>query len=321
LALRPAQRWMWVGAGWAALCGAVASGGLHLAGGTLIRLPALLLLADALLGAVWTTLADAADRLIAPSQGKDRTPGESGNPDNERVSGDGVNSAPPSGSVGLMARAAPLPAWAGRLAARARLGTAAVARELQPWLITVGAALAVALLLGPAVVLLTGLGVLFPLVVAFAFGGHPLRGGLTRATVEVLLPWSLGLAAFTSLPVVDEGGLADLAVAMSLWALEHGTRLALGGLFAVAYYGLLTLDQPTGQRWRRSLLNLSQGFAVVLLVAWQRPLLAGGAALLWLAQFPFQPYLRLGHVRWYLHSTQWFVMGVMLAASMAAGLR
>lgn len=321
LTLRPARRWMWLGAGWAALCGSVASGGLRLDVGTMVRLPALLFLADALLGTVWTALAAAADRMAqAPARG-DRHFEATEPVETHRTARDDADSLSREDTLALAAVATPLPARAGRMAARWREEITVASRELQHWLIAVAATLAVAGLLGPPVAVLTGLGLLFPLVVAFAFGGHPLRGALTRATLEMFLPWSLGLAAFAPPTAINASGLADLTVAMVLWVADHGTLFVLAGLFSVAYYALLTADRPARRRWRTGLLNLPQGIIVTLLVVWEQPLLAGAAALLWLAQLPFQPYLRLGRVRWYLHHTQWFVMGLLLAASVAASLR
>jgi len=306
---------MWLGAGWAALCGAVASGGLDLRGANLVRLPALLLLTDGLLGAVWATLTIAADRLAETGRASTREIEPSG----VRDLADGEGSLSEE-AVDLAVLAPPLPIRAGQAISRLRRALLTMGEELLHWFIAVAATFAVAPLLGPVVTALAAAGVLFPLVVSFAFGGHPLRGGLTRAVVEVLVPWSLGLAAFTALPNIGQG-VADWVAAMVLWVADHGTHFLVAGLFSAAYYALLTLDRRTRRRWRIIGLNLSQGLIVALLVLWRQPLLAGMAAFLWFAQLPFQPYLRMGYVRWYLHNTQWFVMGWMLVASVAIALK
>lgn len=313
IALQASQRWMWLGAGWAALCGAVASGELRPDGAALIRLLALLLLADGLLGAVWEALAAVSERVSAPGS---RATGAQATIAVQDL-GEAAE-ATAGAAFPLAVVTAPFPPRVGRWLADAGRKTADAWPALARWSVAVGMSLTIALLLGPLVATLVTLGLLFPLVVAFAVGGLPLRGGLTRAVVEVSLPWSLGVAAFSTLP--DLGAApADRVAAAVLWAAAHGTYFLVAGLFGVAYYALLTLDHPS--RWRIALLNLIQGLGVVLLVLWQQPLPASAAAFVWLAQLPFQPYLRVGYVRWYLHHTQWFVMAWMLTVSLGVALR
>jgi hypothetical protein len=175
-----------------------------------------------------------------------------------------------------------------------------------------GLALLLGSALGPGVAVVVALGLLFPLVVWFALGGYPLRDGWTRAMLEIGLSWTIGLAAFAGLPESDPAGLAGLTLSAVAWAGEHATALAVGLLFVVAYYGKLTLDQPLRRITRRALVTLPQVVAVALLVAWHQPILTGAAAILVLAQMLFQPYLDRHHIRWYLRTTQWLFMGVML---------
>lgn len=179
-------------------------------------------------------------------------------------------------------------------------------------------ALLLGVVLGPGVAVVVGVGLLLPLVVWFAAGGYPLRDGWTRAVLEMGLPWALGLAAFASLPAVNLGGLSGLALSAVYWAGEHAPALLVGLLFVLVYYGQLTLDQPLLLVGRRAVVTLPQFGAVALLVAWHQPILAGAVAILVLAQMLLQPYLGRHPIRWYLRTTQWFFMGVMLL--MAVGV-
>lgn len=263
LYLRPASRLTWVGAGWAAVCGSLAAGALRFDQDTVVKLALVLVLADPVLGAVWTTLPCLREPSLARLSDGDRHPG------------------------------APL------------------ANVLE---ITVLYALALLLgvVLGPGVAVVVAVGLLLPLVVWFAAGGYPLRDGWTRAVLEMGVPWAMGLAAFAGLPEVNLGGLSGLSLSAVYWAGEHAPALLVGLLFVVACYGQLTLDQPLVFVRRRAVVTLPQLAAVVLLVAWHEPILAGAVAILVLAQMLFQPYLGRHHMRWYLRSTQWFFMGVML---------
>lgn len=179
-----------------------------------------------------------------------------------------------------------------------------------------GLALLVALWLGPAVAALVLVGLALPLVVWFALGGYPLRERGTRALLQISLPWALGIAvtsAYTPASVPDAA--AAVAVAVD-WVGHHAFALIAGVLFTLTYYGMLMLDRrPDG--WSRSLLlNLPQLAAVVLLVMSGRPILAGAAGMFLLAQMLFQPYVQRGQAAWYLTTTQWLFMGVMLATAL-----
>ncbi|MFQ5854633.1 MAG: hypothetical protein ACE5LU_03170 [Anaerolineae bacterium] len=351
LHMQPAARLTWVGAGWAAICGMVAAGSLHLSASTAVRALLTLVLADSVLGAAWTALFRIRDpfrgELSDPSY-RPVTPATAGRvspeprvirtlrPANRQGSDDKVAVV---NELGL--ERAPTSFWAsigGGLDWRPSFRpfdkpfdklrtpldsvqvwwsvmTATLRRHGLEVGLPFGLALLLGLVLGQAVAVVVALGLLFPLVVWFALGGHPLRDGWTRAFLEIGLPWTVGLAAFTTLPAMDLGGLSGLALAAVFWARGHMTVLALGFLFIVVYYAKLTLDQPPRVIERRVLLNLPQAAAVVLLAAWQQPILAGAAAILVLAQMLFQPYLDQGQIRWYLRTTQWMFMGVMLIAA------
>lgn len=173
-------------------------------------------------------------------------------------------------------------------------------------------ALLLGVTLGPGVAVVVAVGLFLPLVVWFAAGGYPLRDGWTRAVLEIGVPWTIGLAAFASLPEVNLGGLSGLALSAVYWTGEHALALLVGLLFVVAYYGQLTLDQPLVFVRRQAVVTLPQLAAIVLLVAWHEPILAGAVAILVLAQMLFQPYLGRHRIRWYLRTTQWMFLGAML---------
>lgn len=184
-----------------------------------------------------------------------------------------------------------------------------------------GLALLLALILGPGAAITVGLGLIFPLIAWFALGGYPLRDDWTRAVVEVGFPWAVGLAAFTAWPATRLGNLSGVALATVRWAGAHLPALGIGLLFVVAYYGELSLLRSIPDVRHRALLNLPQVVIVLFLVAWRQPLLAGAAAVLVMAQMLFQPYLGRHRARWYMRSTQWMFMGVMLVAAIGLAVK
>lgn len=323
LRLQSATRLTWVGAGWAALCGIIAAGTLHLNVDTIARALLTLLLVDAVLGSAWTALF----RIRDPSGHK--PPNTDGRPITP-VTEDQVSLAPRviktfhlEGDEDFRLKSTSTPFWASIVAGPnvrrptwwpSWLASVNRRRYLEVGLLF-GLGLLLGLALGRGVAVIVALSLLFPLVTWFAFGGHSLYDSRTRAIMEIGLPWSIGVAAFASFPATELDGLPGLALAMISWAGEYVTALAVGLLFVVAYYGQLTLNQPLRTIEHRALLNLPQVVAVVLLVVWRQPILAGVTAILVLAQMLFQPYLRWYRVRWYLHSTQWMFMGVMLSAA------
>ncbi len=371
LRLLPAAHLTWVGAGWAAICGMVATGALHLSLQTVAQALLTLVLADAVLGAVWINLlglrnlsparprglehqavTSVADVHVSEGVGLPDTPSPATNVAlddppaandlelepaqtafwaslgaglEERLGHRPGDSSP--GRFGLSRQewsilARPLPSLD---------GLRELLKSMQAWwsqVITTyrqqvlevsllsGLALVLGLALGQGVAAFVALGLLLPLVVWFAVGGYPLRDSWIRAVVEIGVSWTLGLAAFSELPALDVKGLAGFTLSVIAWAGDHGTALAVGVLFVVAYYGNLTLDQSLRGIARPALVILPQVVGVVLLIAWYRPVLAGAAAILVLAQLLYQPYLDRQHVRWYLRTTQWMFMGVMLTVAL-----
>lgn len=354
LHLRPAARLTWIGAGWAALCGIVAAGTLYPSVDTLVRVPLALVLADSVLGTVWTAMlgiphpprseASDADPLpvarVSPESPVTATPCSTDDeaPENPAAVEDfGLEAAPTSFWASIAAGLDERPtrllidrrlpqlvtklgtpldlvrAWYSGLSAAYRR------RALEVGLLY-GLALVLGLALGRSVAVIVASGLLLPLIVWFALGGYPLRDGWTRAVLEIGLPWTIGLSTFSAVPAINLDGLAGLALSTVFWAGEHAAALAVGLLFVVAYYGELTLDQPLRGIQRRSLVILPQAVVVVLLIAWRQPILAGAAAILVLAQMLFQPYLARRQMRWYLRTTQWMFMGMMLIAAIGVAV-
>lgn len=336
LRLRPANRLTWVGAGWAAVCGMATVGPLHPRLDVAVRVLLTLVLVDPVLGAVWTTLYDMRDA----SRRQPDDPAQDAVPDGnvEQSAGAGppqnlVLEPTPTSFWASMSAGFDEPAslraalaqlvpslrrvstwWRSALAWWSHLATAHRQRFAEAGALY-GLALLLALSLGPGVAVVVTLGLLLPLVVWFALGGYPLRDSWTRAVLEIGIPWMAGLAAFAALPVGHLDGMSGLVLSVVSWAGSHAPSLAVGFLFAVAYYGKLTLDQSVRGIGRAAFVTLPQAAAVALLAAWGQPLLAGAAAILVLGQMLFQPYLRRHHMRWYLHTTQWMFMAVMLIAA------
>lgn len=335
LRLRPARRLMWVGAGWAALCGALAVGIPALTTASVVRLLITVILADAVLGAAWAALLPAERSAPGTRQqdgDDDAVPAVSLAPRAVRPAGSYVDrSTDGTFRSGSTSFSATFVAPVDKLVSGSTRLDAGLAQSIVRWRsaltaeygprvkevgLAYGLALLVALWLGPAVAALVVLGLVLPLVVWFALGGYPLREGWTRALLEIGLAWALGTAAISPYAFNSTPDFAAAIAVAARWVEHHLAVLSVGGLFTLAYYGMLILDRRP-DAWSRSvLLNLPQLAAVVLLVMWGRPILAGTAGVLVLAQMLFQPYMRWGQARWYLAATQWLFMGVMLATAL-----
>jgi hypothetical protein len=307
LQLRPAQRVIWLGAAWAALCGAVASGKLALTGQSLLSLGLVLFLADPLLGAVWSAL----EALSQPA---------SSNPGEVRPSEAGAHlpalpyTQPGSASEGFLGRLnTGLAWWRAGFSPR----TAASLVDL------VGAsalALAIGLVLGRWVGLLTAVALILPFLVAALLGQRPLSEPFTRALLEMGLAWLLGYAVFQdlSLPPVEAVLGNPLQASALAWLEAHWKVLLLAGLYTLAYYACLILQERRRLAIGKALLNGPQLAVTVLLVVIRQPILAVLAGLLLISQALFQPLLRYRPPPWYLQCTQFFLMGGMLAAALGA---
>ena len=308
LQLRPGRRVTWLGAAWAALCGAVASGKLTFSGPCLLSLGLVLFLSDPLLGAVWSAL----EALSQPA---------SSNREGVHSSETG-NHLPPlpytkpsSASGGFFARLNAGRAW-WRAEFWPRAGASLVSLTGASAL-----ALAISLVLGRWVALLTAVALILPILRAALLGQRPLSGPFTRALLEVGLAWLMGYAVFQDLSLpLGEAALGDLLRASALtWLETHWKVLLLAGLYTLAYYACLILRERRRVVMAKALLNGVQLAVTILLVVIRQPILAGLAGLLLVSQMLFQPVLRRQSPPWYLQCTQFFLMGSMLVA--ALGLR
>ena len=182
-------------------------------------------------------------------------------------------------------------------------------------------ALALALLLGRQVVLLTAVGML----TAVVYSAHPLRakrnGWIGNALVAVsyeALPWLAGHLAFGRLT------LPSIVIA-SLYALgAHGIMTindfkSMEGDRRLGIKTIPVLYGPWAAAWLAVLtMNLAQLFVLLTFVAWQRWIVAGIIAALFLAQLPLQQRLiqdPRGRAIFYNASgTSLFVWGMLAAA-------
>ena len=354
LHLQPAARLTWVGAGWAAMCGIIAAGVSILDFDMGVRALLTLVLADPVLGSVWNSffgvrdfaltaeldekysrdgpVMDGGDSLdpcavktpsLPTAQTSDEhepateAPALEREPSAPGLSTDaGLDGDKPEArdqlETDLLSSAQALPdqsrQWWTALTVTHR-------QQIVNVCLLYGLSLLIALALGRGVAVVVGLGLVLPLIAWFALGEYPLRDGWTRAVLEIGLSWAVGVAAFTALPVTSLDGISGVALSTLRWASEHLAALGIGLFFVIAYYGKLSLNRWCCSTRQQALLNLPQIVVVLLLAVWHQPILAGTAAILVLAQVLFQPYLRQNRARWYLRSTQWMFMGVMLVAA------
>jgi hypothetical protein len=237
---------------WAALCGALASGGMTLSTEPLLQLAILMFLVDVIWGGLWSGLAatDWATPLYRWQSWR------RGNP---------VRLLPytsPNAPAGHFARTwGQLRSWWHELA-QPSLGP-----TLSALVLLLPLALVIAALLGVLPFLIT-LAAIALLQILFAITGgdaHPQPS--PQALFEISLPWLAGHALF-----------AAPTLASALVALAYGLSYA-GGL-------RLTQNQPGLARW-----NLGQIIAVVVLVVLHQPVAAGIAGLLFLVQALLEPGL------------------------------
>jgi hypothetical protein len=179
-------------------------------------------------------------------------------------------------------------------------------------------ALAIGLVLGRWVALLTTVALASPFVAMAIFGQRPMSEPFTRALPEIGLAWLLGYALFQDLSLPpNEATLGTSLQASALaWLGTHGRILLLAGLYTLAYYACLILHERSHLVLGLALLNGAQLTVALLLIAIRQPILAGWVGLLLISQALFQPLLRRQGARWYLERTQFFLMGSMLVAAL-----
>lgn len=281
---------VWLGPGWAVLCGAVASGGLSIQWRTPVVLLLGVLLADSVLGSVWG---------LAGVEGRAPRRKKRGNP--VRQSGE---LARPRGSPGsallrvLDASKSRLASWASRIWPRAR-------DSILGWGFLSLLALLISSVLGSVPLGLTAVALG---LAAWRLAMPPGEGVLSSVLASCYLagvPWLMGWAAFSDMQF-GMNGLRPLGQAL-VWAAAYAT------IFHA--YRLLG-----GQRLARgsNLLAAAHVLVIVLLVVVRQPILAGGVALLLLPQLMLQPtLLSVGEGVWYLRRVQIFTMLATMVTAVA----
>jgi len=253
-----------VGPGWAAIGGAIASGGFALAPQTLLSLVLVWLLADAVLGVVW-------DLGVG-----DTSPGGKGGLWRALLTARLPDSAPLLRLLPYTQPASPGRRLAERLSRWRRWWQETYSPQAGAEFAVLVAALGLALLLG--VVLgrdALGLTLLTIVLSWLAALAHKSEG----ATSQGMLTLSHALAGF-GIPWL----LGSLALGRPTWAV-----VALGSCYAITYFGLV--QQAIGEVLRPQatpsfrLIGASQIAAVFLLAGLRYPLAAGAAAILLLPQW------------------------------------
>ncbi len=293
LQVRSAGSRTWLGPAWAVLCGAVASGALELNWRAAVALLLAVVLADSLLGSVWSLFA----------------------PDLWSVE------SKPNGNPARKAAAPALPYTSpGSASARFSefLGKRSVWWRSTVWpqkgYLVLG--LAFNSLLALLVSTLLGGGTLLMTVVALAIAGLGVvlrrsREGMGLALGSCFLgglPWLLGYATFRGLGSVG-GELGVMAQA-----------LAMAAIYAFAFHSYQLLGRGRISRGA-ALLSLAQVAAAAMLVAIKQPILAGGVGLLLLPQLLLQPaLLATGDALGYLRRVQAATMAAMMVTALATAV-
>ncbi len=282
LQVRFAQPLTWFGPVWAALCGALASGGMAFDVTHALSLLLALFLIDPALGTIWELV------LNTDWSSPFRKPA----PVEKLTLSILPYTAPNSPSQRLFHWAGRVMIW-WRMAFWPHIGPA-----LFNLVLVTGLALILATFLGRWVFFLM-LVALFLIALAFPLsrrqGAEPLW---IKAFFEMGLAWGIGHIVFE--PIA--------------WP-----TLLLGALYTGVYWAYLALQQNRGEAIMVCF-NISQMAIVSLLIVLKQPLAAGIVGLLMLPQLSLQPFLREGGTgHWYLRRTQPFLMVSTLIAALAVG--
>jgi hypothetical protein len=284
LQLRRRRPWLSLGPGWAALAGALASGGFDLEVGQLVSLVLLWLLVDPLLGTVWH---------LAFQAGPWRDPDPAALPEATSIHLGLVPYATP-GALGFR-----LARWWGRLRAWDRLGHENGPH--QAFVTFVGGTI-LALILGVLLKPIFGLLILLSLgLAALAGRGEPWTNShgqpFWQAIGNVTIPWLMGMFLFDS---------------FTLFA----TLLAV--CYTLVYWGGLRLSG--GQLLGERTLIAGQAAAALLLIGLRAPLNAAVLVLMILIQLVLRTQAGpSGGQAWYLRGIQpGLVIGLLAAAWGAA---
>lgn len=293
LEVRSATSRIWLGPAWAVLCGAVASGGLELDWHTIVALLLAMLLADSLLGSVWSVV----DSNLQVAEGA-----ATGNPGSKTPAPSLPYTLPGSASARFAEFLSKRTAW-WRSTVWPQKGNLVLGLAFNSLL-----ALLVSALLGGVPLLLTA--------VALAFAGCRLvlrrsRQGVGLALGSCFLgglPWLLGYATFRDLGSVG----SELGMT--------GEALAMAAIYALAYHAYQVLSIE-GLSSGAALLNLAHVTAAAMLIAVKQPILAGCVALLFLPQLLLQPaLLTTGDGLGYLRQVQAPTMAAMMVTALATAV-
>jgi len=282
LEVRVSRPLTWLGPAWAALCGAVASGGLTLSGHNLLFLLIVLFLADALWGTLWHLIAETdwfASFVTWPSQAQEA---------NLAALPYTATGSPSHRFFGRLGRR--LAWW--RAALWPRQGSAVVGLA-----VVLPLTFVLAVVLGQRVIVLTVAALAIVMLAFLRARRHSVSPLSLRAILEMGLAWLAGHTAFGPL---------------TWWS------FVLAILYTVAYHNCLKLAANSG---KHSLvpLKLSQAAVIALLIFLRQPVVAGVVGLSLLPQMLLQPFLGQGEVElWYLRRTGPFLMAGMLLAALAA---
>ncbi|MBL7183800.1 MAG: hypothetical protein ISS50_05055 [Anaerolineae bacterium] len=281
LEVRVTRPLTWLGPAWAALCGAVASGWLTLSGENLLFLLIALFLADVLWGTLWHLIAEG-DWFVSSANWPAQV--------QEASLAALPYTAPGSPSHRIFGRLGRMKAW-WRAVFWPRLGPA-----LLGLVVALPLTLVLAIILGQRVIILTSAALAIMVLALIRARRHSVPPLSLRAILEMGLAWLAGHIAFGPL---------------TLWS------LLLATLYAVAYHSCLKLATNSERRWL-TLLKVSQGAVIALLIYLRQPVVAGVVGLLLLSQMLLQPFLDQGEVElWYLRRTGPFLMAGMLLAALA----
>ncbi len=258
LRLRPIRPLWSVGPGWAAIGGAVASGGFALAPQTLLALVLTWLLVDAVLGVVW-------DLGVG-----DATPGGKGGIWSALLTARLPDSAPALRFLPYTQPASPGQHLAEQLSRWRRWWqetfSPQAGAEFAALIATLGLALLLGAILGRDTLALTLLSIVLSWLAAFAHKSEKAtsQGMVTlwHALGSFGIPWLLG----------------SLALGRPTWVV-----IALGTCYAITYFGLAQQATQAVPSFR--LIGASQLAAVLLLAGLRYPLAAGAAAILLLPQW------------------------------------
>ena len=281
---------VWLGPGWAVLCGAVASGGLSVQWRTPVVLLLGVLLADSVLGSVWG---------LAGLEGRAARRKKRGNPDTQSGELAGPRESPGSAALRV------LDSWKSRLARWASRIWPRAGGSILGWGFLSLLALLISSVLGRVPL---GLTVVALGLAAWRLAMAPREGVLSSVLASCCLaglPWLMGWAAFSDLQF-GMNGLRPLSQAL-VWAAAYAMTFH-------AYRLLGGRRLATGS----TLLAAAHLSAVVVLIVVREPILAGGVALLLLPQLMLQPaLLSVGEGVWYLRRVQIFTMLATMVTAMA----